>query len=121
MGQKVNPTGFRIGKFYPWKSRWIVDGAKYKNYLFEDIKIREVLMDKLKLAGVDAIEIERLPKSMQVNIFVSRPGVVIGWGGSGLEDVKRTIIETMNKGVLPKTKDTKIDIRVMEIKNPELS
>ena len=121
MGQKVNPTGFRIGKFYPWKSRWIVDGAKYKNYLFEDIKIREVLMDKLKLAGVDAIEIERLPKSMQVNIFVSRPGVVIGRGGSGLEDVKRTIIETMNKGMLPKTKDTKIDIRVMEIKNPELS
>lgn len=121
MGQKVNPTGFRIGRFYTWKSRWFVDNSKYKNYLFEDIKIREVLMDKLKLAGVVSVEIERLPKSMQISIFVSRPGVVIGRGGSGLEDVKKTVINTISKSKGVKVKDLKIDIRVVEIKNPELS
>lgn len=121
MGQKVNPTGFRIGRFYNWKSRWFVDGVKYKNYLLEDIRIREVLMDKLKLAGVVSVEIDRLPKSMQISIFVSRPGVVIGRGGSGLEDVKKTVIETTNQGKTTKVKDLKIDIRVVEIKNPELS
>ncbi len=97
MGQKVNPTGFRTGQFLPWKSRWFSDDAKFKDFLLEDVKIRRALMEKLKLAGVTAVEIERLPKSMVITISVSRPGVVIGRGGSGIEEVKKFILEKIRK------------------------
>jgi len=121
MGQKINPTGFRIGTFLPWKSRWFSDDPSYKDKLLEDIKIRKALMNRLKLAGIDSVEIERLPKSMAVILTVSRPGVVIGRGGSGLEDIKKLIIETISKVRGERVKDLKIDLRVNEVKNPELS
>lgn len=121
MGQKVNPTGFRIGNFLPWKSRWFSDDAKYKDYLIEDIKIREALMEKLKLAGITKVEIERLPKSMVIILTVSRPGVVIGRGGSGLEDLKKFIIDIISKVRDKKMENLKIDLRVNEVKSPELS
>ena len=121
MGQKVNPTGFRMGTFYTWKSRWFSDKKDFKDFLLEDIRIRRALTERLKLAGVTDIEIERLPKSMVIVITVSRPGVVIGRGGTGLEDLKRYVIGIMKeqrKGVM---KDIKIDFRVNEVKNPEIS
>lgn len=121
MGQKVNPIGFRTGVFEPWKSRWFADGANYKNYLFEDIQIRKGLMAKLKLAGITGVEIERLPKSMAIILTVSRPGVVIGRGGTGLEDVKKYTLEAMEGVRGKKVTDIKIDLRVNEVKNPELS
>jgi small subunit ribosomal protein S3 len=121
MGQKVNPTGFRIGNFLPWKSRWFSDDGKYKDYLIEDIKIRKGLMDKLKLAGITNVEIERLPKSMAIILTVSRPGVVIGRGGTGLEDVKKTIMNIVSSIRREKVNDLRIDLRVNEVKNPELS
>ena len=121
MGQKVNPTGIRIGSFLPWKSRWFADGGSFKNFLIEDIKIREELTKRLKLAGITGVEIERLPKSMVVTITVSRPGVVIGRGGSGIEDVKKYITDVMSEVRGKRTKDVKIDIRINEVKNPELS
>lgn len=121
MGQKVNPTGIRIGSFLPWKSRWFADSGSFKNFLVEDIKIRRELTKKLKLAGVTSIEIERLPKSMVVTITVSRPGVVIGRGGTGIEDVKKFILGIMSEVRGKKIKDLKIDIRINEVKNPELS
>ncbi len=121
MGQKINPTGFRVGSFYSWTSRWFADDGKFKDLLLEDIKIRKVLMDKLKLAGVDSIEIERLPKSLVILINVSRPGVVIGRGGSGIEELKKYVLETISKVRKQSIDDLKIDFRVNEIKNPELS
>lgn len=121
MGQKVNPIGIRIGSFLPWKSRWFADSANFKNFLVEDIKIRRELTKKLKLAGVTSIEIERLPKSMVVTITVSRPGVVIGRGGTGIEDVKKFILGIMSEVRGKAVKDLKIDIRINEVKNPELS
>lgn len=121
MGQKVNPTGIRIGSFLPWKSRWFADAGNFKNFLVEDIKIRRELTKKLKLAGVTSIEIERLPKSMVVTITVSRPGVVIGRGGTGIEDVKKFILGIMSEVRGKRVKDLKIDIRINEVKNPELS
>ena len=78
-------------------------------------------MDKLKLAGVDSVIIERLPKSLVISLDVSRPGVVIGRGGTGIEDVKRFILDIISKARGKKIKDMKIDLRVNEIKNPELS
>lgn len=121
MGQKVNPIGIRIGSFLPWKSRWFADTASFKNFLVEDIRIRRELTKKLKLAGVTSIEIERLPKSMVVTITVSRPGVVIGRGGTGIEDVKKFILGIMSEVRRKTVKDLKIDIRINEVKNPELS
>ena len=121
MGQKVNPTGFRIGSFLPWKSRWFSEDGSFRDNLLEDIKIRKSLMERLQLAGVTQVEIERLPKSMVVIITVSRPGVVIGRGGSGLEDVKKFILKTVGEVRGKVIKDLKIDLQVKEVKNSELS
>ena len=121
MGQKVNPIGIRIGFYLPWKSRWFADEGNFKDFLLEDIKIRKGLTKKLKLAGITGVEIERLPKSMVVTITVSRPGVVIGRGGTGIEDVKKYILDIMSEVKGKKVKDLKIDIRINEVKNPELS
>ncbi len=121
MGQKVNPIGFRTGVFLPWKSRWFANTGKYKNYLIEDIKIRRALMEKLKLAGIISVEIERLPKSIAIIMTVSRPGVVIGRGGTGLEDLKKQILEIIRKNRGEAAKDLKIDLQVNDIKNPEIS
>ena len=120
MGQKINPVGMRVGEFLPWKSRWFSDKT-FKNQLIEDIKIRKALMEKLKLAGIDLVEIERLPKSMVIIMTVSRPGVVIGRGGTGIEDVKKYVLDIIRKVRKEKIKDLKIELRVNEIKNPELS
>ncbi len=121
MGQKINPVTFRTGTFLPWKSRWFADDAKFKDFLFEDIKLRGALMDRFKLAGIAAVEIERLPKSMVITVSVARPGVVIGRGGSGIEETRNFIVDIIKKvrGVNPK--DLKVDLQVNEIKNPDTS
>jgi len=121
VGQKVNPIGIRIGTFLPWRSRWFSDSATFKDFLIEDIKIRRGLTEKLKLAGITGVEIERLPKSLVIVITVSRPGVVIGRGGSGIEDVKKFVMEIIKKVRGKNLKDIKIDIRINEVKNPEIS
>lgn len=122
MGQKVNPIGFRVGRFLPWKSRWFDEGETYKNALVEDVKIRRMLMKKLALAGIADVEIERLPKAMVITLVVSRPGVVIGRGGSGIEDIRKQVIALMRtvRGA-GKAIPTKIDLHVTEIKNPDIS
>ena len=121
MGQKINPVGFRIGNYKTWKSRWFADDKSYKDFLFEDIKIREGLMKKLKLAGINEVEIERLTKSMVITVTVSRPGVVIGRGGTGIEDVKKFILSILSDLRKKKVENFKIDLKVNEIKNSELS
>jgi len=121
MSQKVNPVGFRTGHFRPWKSRWFADGSKFRDYLLEDIKIRDFLLERLSIAGIDSVEIARLPKSMVITVMVSRPGVVIGRGGSGIEELKKEIVRKIKiiRGSMPK--DLKIDFQVKEVRNPELS
>lgn len=120
MGQKVNPISFRTGITKGWKSRWYAGGTDYKKFLFEDIKLRSALEEKFKLAGVHSIEIERLPRAMSVHIHVSRPGIVIGRGGSGIEETKNFILKILGvddaKGPVPR-----IDVLVEEVKNPDLS
>jgi len=121
MGQKINPTGFRIGSYLPWKSRWFVDTSEYKDFLYEDIKIRRALLERLKLAGITNVEIERLPKSMKIVITVSRPGVVIGRGGSGLEELKKYVVGMIEDMRKKKIGSLKIDFQINEVKNAELS
>jgi len=119
MGQKVNPIGFRVGTFLPWKSRWFSDDAHYKDYLLEDITVRKALMERLKLGGITRVEIERLPKSIQITLVVSRPGVVIGRGGTGLEDLKKFILEILRQVRGKKITDVKVDLQVNEVKTME--
>ena len=122
MGQKINPIGFRIGSYSDWRSNWYYDNKKkFRESLFEDIKIRKYLMSRLNPAGIVEVEIERLPKSIRLTITVSRPGVVIGRGGTGIEEVKRGILEVIREVRKEKIKDLKIDLQVNEVKNPELS
>lgn len=121
MGQKINPVGFRVGHVTPWKSRWFNDSKDFKELLIEDIKLREALMEKLKLAGITDVEIERLPKSIVIKLTVSRPGVVIGRGGTGIEEVKKFIIGLIREQRKSMPRDLKVDLQVSEIKNPEIS
>ncbi len=121
MGQKINPVGIRTGTFLPWKSRWFSSNANFSKYLIEDVLIRRALLGKLKLSGITTVEIERLPKSMVITVNVSRPGIVIGRGGSGIEEIKKFIVDIISKARGKKLSDIKIDFKVNEIKNPELS
>ncbi len=116
MGQKVNPFGFRLGKTYSWASRWFAQGKDYKEFLLQDVKLRRFLMEKLTAAGVVKVDIERSINKVRIIIHVSRPGVVIGRGGSGLELLKKQIAKKLK---IDANKDLKIDIE--EVKNPDLS
>lgn len=118
MGQKINPIGFRLGKMpgYDWQSRWFADKKKYKQFLLEDVKIRQFLMGKLKLAGILRVEIERSYNKIKIFLHVTRPGVVIGRGGSGLEMLKKTLCKIVN---IPKP-EKNVSLEAIEVKNPEL-
>lgn len=117
MGQKINPTGFRVGISEAWKSRWYVNNKKYGQYLLEDVKLRQFLMERLKLAGIVTVEIERLINQMRLVIHVTRPGVVIGRGGSGLEELKKMIVAQIG---LPEA-EKNLRIEVVEVKEADLS
>lgn len=117
MGQKIHPIGFRIGVGESWKSRWFADKKRYPKNVLEDVKIRRFLFEKLKLAGIVRVDIERLIHKMKITIHVTRPGVVIGRGGSGLEDLKKLLA---NKVSIPEP-EKNLQIEVAEVKEPELS
>ena len=91
MGQKVNPIALRIGGHQDFLSIGYYSKKSYPVITLQDIKIREMLYKKLKQAGVSRIVIERSVSAIKITIFVVRPGIVIGRGGSGLEDIKRMI------------------------------
>ncbi|HSD98222.1 MAG TPA: 30S ribosomal protein S3 [Patescibacteria group bacterium] len=122
MGQKVNPKILRIGTVYNWDSRWFNE-RNYKGTLLEDYKLRKAIMEKLKFAGVASVEIERSINSVKLIINVSKPGMVIGRAGTGLEDLKK-FINAFFRG-LDKSKSAKqmprIDLRVEGVKEPNLN
>ncbi|MDU4961541.1 MAG: 30S ribosomal protein S3 [Sporomusaceae bacterium] len=110
MGQKVNPHGLRIGIIRSWDAKWYAD-KEYAANLHEDIKMRKLIKKKLYAAGVSRIEIERSLNRVKVTVHTAKPGMVIGRGGSGIEDLKQTL-----KKLTGKT----IDVNVAEIKQAEL-
>lgn len=118
MGQKVNPHVIRIGTIYNWTSRWF-DEKQYKETVLEDYALRKLLMARLKLAGVAKVEIERSINSIKVILYVSRPGIVIGRGGTGLEDLKKVIVKFFAQKRKGKNMP-KLDIRVEPVKDPNL-
>ncbi len=118
MGQKINPNILRLGPVYNWHSRWF-DDKRYKDLLLEDWKLRQALMDRLKTAGISDIEIERSINNINLIIYVSRPGMVIGRAGTGLEDLRKYLMSILAKGKSGKNAP-KLDIRVEPIKEVNL-
>ncbi len=110
MGQKINPIGLRLKIIKSWKSNWF-SKKDYSKLLHEDIKIRNYIMKKLGRSGVSGVIIERSPKQITLSIFTSRPGVIIGRSGAGIEQLKEE---------LKKITNTEIRINIQEVKNPEL-
>ena len=88
MGQKINPTGLRIGVIKNWESRWYAGKSTFGDTLVEDYNLREYLLNTLAPAGVPKVEIERDAKRVYINIHCAKPGMVIGRGGSEIEKLK---------------------------------
>lgn len=119
MGQKVNPIALRLGIHHGFKSVGYYPKKQYAATVLSDIKIREDLFERLKPAGVGDIIIERSLSSIKITIFVVRPGIVIGRGGTGLEELKKHIIKLM--AIIKKDKNVpKIELKVEPIKEPNL-
>jgi small subunit ribosomal protein S3 len=121
VGQKVNPTSFRMGNLFTWGSRWFADKTTYSKYLLEDKKIRDFLDPKLRSAGLVKVEIERSLNATKVRLFVSRPGVVIGRGGANLDQLKQDLAKMLKINLSdPKGQKLVID-DIVEVKSPDLS
>ena len=110
MGQKVNPHGIRLGIVKDWDARWYADKDFAQN-LHEDIKIRDYLKKSLQTAGVPRVETERSKNRLKLTIHTAKPGMVIGRGGSGIEQIKEG---------LKNLTDKRVDINIAEIKQPDL-
>ena len=119
MGQKVDPKGLRIGIVYNWNSRWYFSSKKtFKDTLISDIKIRRKLLEKFGFASVTQVDLERAIKKVTAIIYSVKPGMIIGRGGKGLEEVKKYIVNAIGKF---NEKEQKIEIKVEPVKKPYLS
>ncbi|SHH45619.1 30S ribosomal protein S3 [Tepidibacter thalassicus] len=110
MGQKVNPHGLRVGVIKDWDSRWFASKKEFGILLLEDHNIRKFLKSKLYTSGVSKIEIERAANKVKINLFVAKPGMVIGKGGAGIEALKAELEKMTKKNVL---------INISEVRTPE--
>jgi ribosomal protein S3, bacterial type len=109
MGQKVHPTGFRLGISSDWKSRWYADKL-YKDYIAEDVKIRRAMAKGLERAGVSKVDIERTRDRVRIDIFTARPGIVIGRKGAEAEKLRANLEKLTGK---------QVQVNILEVKTPE--
>ena len=112
MGQKVNPHGLRVGVIKDWDSRWFAKKASFGDTLVEDYNLRKTLKKQLYLAGVPKIEIERDASKVRIHIHCSKPGMVIGKGGSEIEKLRIQCEKQLKKPVV---------INIVEVKQPDLN
>jgi small subunit ribosomal protein S3 len=110
MGQKVNPHGARVGVIFDWSTRWYSSKKDFANNLVEDYKLRMMLKKKFYATGISRIDIERSAARITVNIFTGKPGMIIGRGGKGIEDLKTEVEKFLGHPA---------NINVLEIKNPD--
>jgi small subunit ribosomal protein S3 len=110
MGQKVNPHGLRIGIIKDWDTKWYANKKNFGELLVEDFKIRKYIKKRLYISGVSRIEIERAANKTKINIYSAKPGLVIGKGGTGIEELRKDVEKMTQKSVL---------INITEIKAPE--
>ena len=108
MGQKVHPTGARVGIIKDWNSKWYANSKNFADYLVEDQKIRNFLKKKLYTAGISKIEIERTAKMVKINLHSAKPGIIIGKGGAGVETIKTEVSKLIEKD---------INLNIVEVKN----
>lgn len=99
-----------------WQSRWFADSKKYRQLIAEDLMIREALMRKLRPAGVTKVEVERASNKVKVIIFVARPGVLIGRGGTGLTELKKFLMKELKL-----KNESALEVVPMDIKSPDLA
>jgi len=110
LGQKTHPYGFRLGYNKAWKSRWFAK-REYADLLHEDVLLRKQLKEKLKSAGVDAIDVERAANKLVVRIYTARPGIIIGRKGSEIDKLKNEVQKRTNR---------EVHIDIQEVHRPEL-
>ena len=108
MGQKVHPTGVRVGIIKDWNAKWYANNKNFADYLVEDQKIRKFLKKKLYAAGISKIEVERTAKFVRANVYTAKPGIVIGKGGTGAESLKQELSKEIGK---------EININIIEVKD----
>ena len=110
MGQKVNPHGARVGVIFDWSTRWFADKKDFSKNLIEDHKIRQELKKRYYQTGISRIDIERSAARLTINIFTGKPGMIIGRGGKGIEELKAYIEKMLGRTV---------NINILEVKNPD--
>lgn len=113
MGQKVSPVGFRVGINREWASRWF-GGAKYSEFLKDDLAIRAFLAARLKNMSVDSVRIERGNNAVRIMILSGRPGLIIGRGGTGIQDLQQKLATLLGNKV-------PLQLEVQEMKSPDAS
>lgn len=111
MGHKVSPTGLRLGRIFSWKSRWLASKKNYRQFLEEDVRLREFIINKLKDAAVARVDIKRSVNLIEVIIFTARPGIIIGRGGTGIDELKKCLEKFVRHKPLKVT--------IEEVRNPE--
>ncbi|HVM77057.1 MAG TPA: 30S ribosomal protein S3 [Candidatus Paceibacterota bacterium] len=119
MGQKINPNSYRLGITKNWPVRWFLKGG-YPRFLQEDEAIRNTVNAKIALAGVSEIQIERTQGNLRVYIKAARPGLVIGRGGKGMEDLQKAVVQALQK-VRGNRSKVAISLNVEELKRSEVS
>ncbi|TSC96700.1 MAG: ribosomal protein S3 (BS3) [Parcubacteria group bacterium Athens0714_26] len=122
MGQKIRPDSYRLGIYKNWNSRWFAKKS-FKHSLEEDVLIRKIIKEKIGNAGIDKIEVEKSDKNYRVYIKVAKPGLVIGRGGKGIDDLKTLLEKNLNKLFKERGVETKININlnIEELKRSEAS
>lgn len=110
MGHKVNPIGFRVGINRTWDSRWFAD-RNYSDKLIQDLKLREYVQERLKVAGISKVVIERAAQNTKVNVYTARPGVIIGKKGADIESLRRELSRRVGSDV---------SLNIIEIRKPEM-
>ncbi len=110
MGQKVNPHGARVGVIFDWSTRWYADKKNFSNQLIEDFNLRKMLKKKFYSTGISRIDVERSASRMTVNIFTGKPGMIIGRGGKGIEDLRAEV---------EKFAGHPVNINVLDVKSPD--
>ena len=111
MGQKVHPTGIRLGIVKDWTSKWYADSRNYADYLNKDLEVRDFLKKKLAHASVSRIQIERPARNAMITVHTARPGIVIGKKGEDIEALRKEVSEKMG---IP------VHINIEEVRKPEL-